>query len=96
MRDPMDPIREVPTGATEMRRTVQGNIAELGNNKVYQYGTQDQGDTFTRTAEAMADHVRREYSKKIRELVKNQKENGPKEPVMPDKEEAKLPFLMKK
>jgi hypothetical protein len=28
--------------------------------------------------------------------VKNQKENEPKEPVMPDKEEAKLPFVMKK
>jgi hypothetical protein len=29
-------------------------------------------------------------------LVKDQKENEPKEPVMPGKEEAKLPFMMKK
>jgi hypothetical protein len=29
-------------------------------------------------------------------LVKNQKENEPKEQVMPDKEEAKSPFVMKK
>jgi hypothetical protein len=28
--------------------------------------------------------------------VKNQKENEAKEPLMPDKEEAKLPFVMKK
>jgi hypothetical protein len=28
--------------------------------------------------------------------VKNQKENEPKEPVMPDKEEVKSPFLIKK
>jgi hypothetical protein len=32
----------------------------------------------------------------MRLLVKNQKENKPKEWVMPDKEEAKLPFVMKK
>jgi hypothetical protein len=32
----------------------------------------------------------------MRLLVKNQKENEPKEPVMPDKEEAKSPFVMKK
>jgi hypothetical protein len=29
-------------------------------------------------------------------LVKNQEENEPEERVMPDKEEAKLPFVMKK
>jgi hypothetical protein len=75
---------------------LQGNIAELGNN-VYQYGTRDQGDRFTRTTEAIADYVRREYSKEMRLLVKNQKENEPKEPVMPDKkEEADSPFVMKK
>jgi hypothetical protein len=38
----------------------------------------------------------RDYSKEIRLLVKNQKEKEPKEPFMPDKEEAKLPFVMKK
>jgi hypothetical protein len=33
----------------------------------------------------------------MRLLVKNQKENEPKEPVMPDKkEEANSPFVMKK
>jgi hypothetical protein len=35
------------------------------------------------------------YSKEMRLLVKNQKENEPKEPVKPDKEEAKLPSVMK-
>jgi hypothetical protein len=34
-----------------------------------------------------------EYSKaEMRLLVKNQKESEPKEPVIPDKEEAKSPF----
>jgi hypothetical protein len=64
---------------------VQGNLAELGNN-VYQCGTQDQGDRFTRTTEAIADYVGREFSKKMRLLVKNQEENEPKESVIPDKE----------
>jgi hypothetical protein len=32
----------------------------------------------------------------MRLLVKNQKENEPKEPVMQDKEEAKLPLVIKK
>jgi hypothetical protein len=40
------------------KNSLQGNIAELGN-KVYQYGTQDQGDRYTRTTEAMADYVGR-------------------------------------
>jgi hypothetical protein len=77
------------------KNSFQGNIAELGNN-VYQYGTRDQGNRFTRTTEAIADYVGREYSKEVRLLVKNQKENEPKEPVMPDKEEANSPFVMKK
>jgi hypothetical protein len=52
---------------------------------------------FTRTTEAIADYVGREYSKEMKLLVKNyQKENEPKEPVMPVKEEAKSPFIMKK
>jgi hypothetical protein len=71
---------------------LQGNVAELGNN-VYQYGTQDQGDRSTRTTEAIADYVGREYSKEMRLLVKNQEEIEPKEPVTPDKEEAKPPFV---
>jgi hypothetical protein len=77
------------------KSSFQGNIAELGNN-VYQYGTQDQGDRFTRTTEAIADYFRREYSKEMRLLVKNQEENEPKKPVMQDKEEANRPFVMKK
>jgi hypothetical protein len=82
-------------GKRNDKNSLQGNIAELGNN-VYQYGTRDQGNRFTRTAEAIADYVGSEYSKKMRLLEKNQKENAPKEPVIPDKEEAKSPFVMKK
>ena len=38
-----------------------------------------------------------ENSKEMKLLVKNhQKQNEPKEPVMPGKEEAKSPFMMKK
>jgi hypothetical protein len=73
--------------------SLQGNIAGLGSN-VYQYGTQDEGDRFTRTTEAIANYVGREYSKEMRLLVENQKENKPKEPDMLDKEEAKLPFMI--
>jgi hypothetical protein len=52
---------------------------------------------FTRTAEAIANYVGREYSKEKKLLVKNhQKENEPIEPVMPGKEEAKTPSVMKK
>jgi hypothetical protein len=52
---------------------------------------------FTRTTEAIANYVGREYSKEIKLLVRNhQKEDEPKEPVMPGKEEAKSPFMMKK
>jgi hypothetical protein len=77
------------------KNSLQGNIAELGSN-VYQYGTRDQGDRFTRTTETIANYVRREYSKEMRLLVKNQKENEPKEPVMLDKEEATSSFVIKK
>jgi hypothetical protein len=52
--------------------------------------------SFIRTTEAIADYVGREYSKKIKLLVKNQKENEPKGLVMPGKEEAKLPSMTKK
>jgi hypothetical protein len=38
------------------KNSLQGNIAELGNN-VYQYGTRDQGDRFTRTPVAIANYV---------------------------------------
>ena len=82
-------------GNNNDKNSWQGNLAELGNN-VYQYGTRDQGDRFTRTTEAIANYVGREYSKEMRLLVKNQQENEPKEPVIPDKVEAKSPFMMKK
>jgi hypothetical protein len=52
---------------------------------------------FTRTTEAIADYVGREYSKEMKLLGKNSlQENEPKEPVMPSREEAKSPFMMKK
>jgi hypothetical protein len=76
----------MPIGAATTKRTVC-NLAELGNNG-YQYGTRDQGDRFTRTTEAIANYVGREYSKEMR-LLKNQEENEPEEPVLPEKEEAK-------
>jgi hypothetical protein len=82
-------------GNRNNKNSLQGSIAELGNN-VYQYRTQDQGNRLTRTTEAIAKYVGREYSKEMRLLVKNQKENEPKELVMPNKEEAKLPSVMKK
>jgi hypothetical protein len=82
-------------GNRNNKNSLQGNIAELGNN-AYKYGTQDQGDRFTRMTEALANYVGREHSKEMRLLVKNQKENKPKEQVMPDKEEANLLFMMKK
>jgi hypothetical protein len=48
---------------------LQGKIAGL-DNTVYQYGTQYQGDRFTRTTEPIADYVGREYRKEIRLFVK--------------------------
>jgi hypothetical protein len=57
-------------GNNNKKNSLQGNIAELGNN-IYQYETRDQGDRFTRTTEAIAKHVRREYSKEMRLLEKN-------------------------
>jgi hypothetical protein len=82
-------------GNNNEKNSLQGNVAELGNNDD-QYGTREQGDRFSTTTEAIADYVRREYRKEMRLLVKNQEEDEPKEPVMPDKEEAMSPFTMKK
>jgi hypothetical protein len=82
-------------GNRNNKNSLQGIIAEFGNN-VYQHGTLDQGDRFTRTTEVVADYVRREYSKEMRLLLKNQKENELEEAIMPDKEEVKSPFGMKK
>jgi hypothetical protein len=44
------------------KNNLEGNITELLGNNVHQYGTQDQGDRFTRTTEAIADYVGRENS----------------------------------
>jgi hypothetical protein len=77
------------------KNSLQGNIAELGNN-VYQYGTRDQGEKVHRNDGGNSDYVGREYSNEMKLLMKNQKENEPKEPVMPSEEEAKPPFMMKK
>jgi hypothetical protein len=76
MRDPNGSYkRGAYRGNRNDKNSLQGNIAELGNN-IYQYGTQDQGDRFTRTTEAIADYVGREYSKEMRLLVKNQEHPG--------------------
>jgi hypothetical protein len=96
IRDPTDHIREVPIGATEtIRRTVCKETLQSLVNNVYQYGTRDQRDRFTRTTEAIADYVGRESYSKEMKLLKSQKENKPKEPVMLGKEEAKSPLVMK-
>jgi hypothetical protein len=92
----MDHTREVPIGATETIRivckeTLQSLVTTFTNMEL-----ESRVKRFTRTTEAIADYVGREYSKEMRLLVKNQKENEPKEPVMPGKEEAKSPFMMKK
>jgi hypothetical protein len=92
----MDHTREVPIGATETIRivckeTLQSLVTTFTNMEL-----ESRVKRFTRTTEAIANYVGREYSKEMRLLVKNQKENEPKEPVMPGKEEAKSPFMMKK
>jgi hypothetical protein len=69
--------RGAQRGNRNNKNSLQGNIAELGNN-IYQYGTRDQGDRFTRTTEAIADYVGREYSIEMRLLVKNQRKMNPK------------------
>jgi hypothetical protein len=88
--------REVPVGATEtirkvFKETLQSLVRTFTNMEL-----EIRVKRFTRTAEAIADYVVREYNKEMRLLVKNQKETKPKEPVMPGKEEAKSPFMMKK
>jgi hypothetical protein len=92
----MDHTREVPTGATETisivcKETLQSLVTTFTNMEL-----EIRVKRFTRTTEAIAYYVGREYSKEMKLLVKNQKENEPKEPVMPGKDEAKLPFIMKK
>jgi hypothetical protein len=92
----MDHTREVPIGATGTIRifckeTLQSLVTTFTNMEL-----EIRVKRFTRTTEAIANYVGREYSKEIKLLVKNhQKENEPKEPVMPGKEEAKLPSVKK-
>jgi hypothetical protein len=91
----MDHTREVPIGAPETIRivckeTLQSLVTAFTNMEF-----EIRVKRFTRTTEAKADYVGREKSKEMRFLVKNQKENEPKEPVMPGEEEAKSPSMMK-
>jgi hypothetical protein len=81
----MDHTREVPIGATEMIRivckeTLQSLVTTFTNMEL-----KIRVKRFTRTTEAIADYVGRGgYSKEMKLLVKNhQKENKPKEPIMP-------------
>jgi hypothetical protein len=93
----MDHTREVHIGATEMIRivckeTLQSLVTTFTNMEL-----EIRVKRFTRTTEAIANYAGREYSKEMKLLVKNhQKEKELKEPVMPGKEEAKSPFMMKK
>jgi hypothetical protein len=78
------------------KNSLQGNITELGNN-ITNMDLQIRVKRFTRTTEAIANYIGREYGKEMKLLVKNhRKETEPKEPVMMGKEEAKSPSVMKK
>jgi hypothetical protein len=90
----MDHTREVHN--INDKNSLQGNIAELLVTMFTKMELKIRVKRFTRMTEVIADCVGREYGKEMRSLVKNQKEIEPKEPVMPGKEEAKSPFMMKK
>jgi hypothetical protein len=78
----------VPIGATGTIRTVcKERLQSLVTTFTNMEELKIRVKRFARTTE---------YSKEMRLLVKNQKENEPKELVMPGKEEAKLPYVMKK
>jgi hypothetical protein len=86
-----------PTGATETIRTVCKETLQSLVTTFTNMELEIRVKRFTRMAEAIANYVGRENSKEMKLLVKtHQKENEPKEPVMPGKEEAKSPFMMKK
>jgi hypothetical protein len=85
----MDHTREVPIGATETIRIVCKEILQSLITMFTNMELEIRLKRLTRITEAIANYVRREYSKERRLLVKNQKEKEPKEPVMPGKEEAK-------
>jgi hypothetical protein len=63
-------------GDNKHENRLQGNLTELGDN-VHKHGSRDQGDTFTKTTEATANHVGRERGKEMRLLAKNQEEHKP-------------------
>jgi hypothetical protein len=93
----MDHTREVPIGATETIRTLCKESLQSFVTRFTNMELKIRVKRFTRTTEAIADYIGREYSKEIKLLVKNhQKENKPKEPVMQGKGEVKSPSVMKK
>ena len=93
----MDHTREVPIEATETIRTLCKETLQSLVTTFTNVELEIRVKRFTRTTEVIADYVRSENSKEMKLLVKNhQKQNKPKEPVMPGKEEAKSPFMMKK
>jgi hypothetical protein len=94
----MDHTREVHSiGATETIRTVCKETLQSLVTTFTNMELKVRVKRFTRTTEAIADYVGSEYSKEMKLLVKNhQKENELKELVMPGKEEAKSPSVMKK
>jgi hypothetical protein len=58
-------------GKRNNKHSLQRNFAELGNNLFTNMELGIRVKRFTRTMEAIADYVRREYSKEMRLLVKN-------------------------
>jgi hypothetical protein len=92
-RDPTDSTREVSTGATTTIRIV---CKETLQSLVTTFTNVELEIKVIGTTEAIANYVGREYSKEMRLLAKNQEESEPKKPEIPDKEEAKSPFVMKK
>jgi hypothetical protein len=84
------PIRAATTKRTVCKETLPSLVTTFTNMELKIKAIESPKQ------EAIANYVGREYSKEMRLLVKNQEENEPKEPVMPDKEEAKLPLVIKK
>jgi hypothetical protein len=80
MRDPTDHIREVPIEATETIRTVCKETLQSLVTTSTNMELEIKAIGSPERQRPLADYVGREYSKEIRLLVKNQKENEPKEP----------------
>ena len=70
------------TGYFNKQKNIRGDIGELGHH-VYVYGSKNQGDTYLKTTEAIAEYVGREYNKFMRTLVKMSIETVPTEPDEP-------------